>query len=572
MTGNLDIDHVRDILIEKGFLNKAPADVAADGQLSPALAEALKRAVVATGNDGALNGHIAIQDGKLSQSAKDIIKHITVTLSQSYCGVKDPAPGTSGIGIKTYGEPQGRWGTNTLTFRIVNANAAKGLSPADVTAEIVDAFGAWTTASNGILTFTQTATAADITVTFGGKALDAQLGAAGGVLGIGGYPGTNNQGQLNLDSAETWTKSMLYIVALHEIGHILGLRHDNSKNSIMYPYNRSNLGAFPAVDRNSQEALLGVYGWRPLIRLSDRATSDSPALAVTTNFFFGGPSTHTLHMAWKGTEDDKQIYIAELDGNQWSPQVKVPNGFSYLGPALCEVSLGEAGHTTLMMAWRGVHGDLSLYWATRSVNGVWSQRSHLANFGSTHRPALTYAPWTGPVMAWKGIDGDARVWFSYFQNGGWTPQQAHATARTDQSPAIVAFQNRLYLFWKSAGDSRNVIFSSLDNSGAGDDIWTPPQRVEFPDIEVAGEARHPIGTTEAPSATVRGDRILLAWKGIDGDPRVFFTSFDGAEFGGQIAIAGSNTSRGPAICHADSFTHLAHRGDGDNHNLWWRAL
>ena len=63
----------------------------------------------------------------------------------------------------------------------------------------------------------------------------------GGVLAHGFYPGPGIGGDLHFDADENWTDQKtppghnLFVVAVHEIGHCLGLTHSQSADSVMYP-------------------------------------------------------------------------------------------------------------------------------------------------------------------------------------------------------------------------------------------------------------------------------------------------------------------------------------------------
>jgi hypothetical protein len=219
------------------------------------------------------------------------------------------------------------------------------------------------------------------------------------------------------------------------------------------------------------------------------------------------------------------------------------------------------------MAWKGVRDDQALYFATKRTGG-WTGQQQIAGVGSSHRPAL--AIFSGIRMAWKGVRGDQGIYWSSFSGGNWAPQERIRGIGTSASPALVTFRDRLYMFWKGVeGDSR-VYYSWLDNGPGA--IWQPQRVVAYADYQTSGGVWHHIGNSSGPSATVRADRILLAWKGVSGDQGIYFSLFDGNEFTGQIKVSGVGTSQGPGVCTVGSFTHMAWKGvEGDN-NIYWSTL
>ena len=81
----------------------------------------------------------------------------------------------------------------------------------------------------------------------------------GGNLGHTFLPGTSKDGDIHMDTEEKWTEMFLYNVAVHEIGHSLGLGHSSYYNSVMYnAYTRTN--RITGLHKDDQEGLRKIYG------------------------------------------------------------------------------------------------------------------------------------------------------------------------------------------------------------------------------------------------------------------------------------------------------------------------
>jgi len=82
---------------------------------------------------------------------------------------------------------------------------------------------------------------------------------SGTIAGYGNYPSSYYQsgGDLYIDSSRQWTKSLLYKVALHEIGHTIGLSHTVNRKSIMY-YKVTNVDKLSSIDISRLRRLYGL--------------------------------------------------------------------------------------------------------------------------------------------------------------------------------------------------------------------------------------------------------------------------------------------------------------------------
>ena len=81
----------------------------------------------------------------------------------------------------------------------------------------------------------------------------------GGVLAHTFLPGIKSiNGDIHMDNAEKWNVDYdIFVVALHEIGHSIGLYHSKYYNSVMYAqYNKASK-LLKLDDRMGVEALYG---------------------------------------------------------------------------------------------------------------------------------------------------------------------------------------------------------------------------------------------------------------------------------------------------------------------------
>ncbi len=186
----------------------------------------------------------------------------------------------------------------------------------------------------------------------------------------------------------------------------------------------------------------------------------------------------------------------------------------------------------------------------------WSAQVQAPSGSTSTSPAL--AAFDGKLyVAWKGKDTDQRLFVSSSADGvNWSAQVQAPSGSTSTSPALAAFDGKLYVAWKGKDtDQRLFVSSSADG------------------VNWSAQVQAPSGSTSTSPALAAFDgKLYVAWKGKDTDQRLFVSSSaDGVNWSAQVQAPSGSTSTSPALAAFNGKLYAAWKGANTDQSLYLSA-
>ena len=122
-------------------------------------------------------------------------------------------------------------------------------------------------------------------------------------------------------------------------------------------------------------------------------------------------------------------------------------------------------------------------------------------------------------------------------------------------PALAVFNGTLYMAWKGMELDDRIFWSTFNGTS-----WAPQKLL-------AG-----VGTSSGPALAVFQGKLYMAWKGLGDDQRIWWSAFNGASWSAQQVIPGVGTSTGPRLAVYNNLLYAAWKGEFDDPGIWWSSF
>ena len=125
-----------------------------------------------------------------------------------------------------------------------------------------------------------------------------------------------------------------------------------------------------------------------------------------------------------------------------------------------------------------------------------------------------------------------------------------------QPPGLAVFDNRMVMAWKGIEHDQRIWFSNFNGAA-----WAPQQFVNG------------VATSCGPSLAVFNGKIWMAWKGMNADEGIWFSSStNGTAWAPQQEVAGVATSTGPSLAVFNGKLFMAWKGMVSDQGIWWSSF
>jgi peptidoglycan hydrolase-like protein with peptidoglycan-binding domain len=422
---------------------------------------------------------------------------------------------TASPGLAAFVAQGNKWNKWNVTYNF--ANFTNDLTQQVIIANIRRAFQSWSAVC--FLTFTEIGSTGDIEISFrtGNHGDGSPFDGAGNVLAHGFYPPPNGgaiAGDLHFDDDERWTTNNpptgidFLSVAIHEIGHTLGLDHSADASAIMYAFYSGIKQNLATDDING---IRSIYGSQTAKSILSDTSITSPSFCTFNN---------RGYIAWAGKDAAHRLNVMATDNLRvWYSKVTMGDT-SESGPSLAVFN------NRLYIAWRGV-GNNQLNVMSSADGITWTNKVTLGDT-TFHRPALAVFN-NRLVLGWTGTDSARRLNIISSGNGTTWTGKITLNDTSINGPDLCALGGNLLICWTGTDAAHRLNVMAFNGT-----TWF--NKVTLGENSFVG-----------PTIDNVGGNIILGWTGTDSQNRLnILRSTNGVNFFGKVTF-GDTSNFGPTV-------------------------
>lgn len=132
---------------------------------------------------------------------------------------------------------------------------------------------------------------------------------------------------------------------------------------------------------------------------------------------------------------------------------------------------------------------------------------------------------------------------------------ANALRGVGLPPALALFNGKMYMAWKGLERDDRIFYSSFNGTS-----WAP--QVLVPNI----------ATSSGVALAVFNGKLYMAWKGMLADQGIYWSSFNGTTWTAQQLVGGVGTSTGPRLAVFDNKLYMAWKGLEGDQGIYWSSF
>jgi len=122
-------------------------------------------------------------------------------------------------------------------------------------------------------------------------------------------------------------------------------------------------------------------------------------------------------------------------------------------------------------------------------------------------------------------------------------------------PAIAVFNGSLYMAWKGMEFDDGIFYSTFNGT-----TWAAQQQVPG------------VGTSSGVSLAVFNGKLYMAWKGMQADQGIYWSVFDGTGWAPQQQVPGVGTSTGPSLAVFNGALYMVWKGIQGDVRVFWSSF